>query len=145
MSRYEYMHIPLSLISDEIVAQYDLRKISKDSWAYMEIWKGIPGLNQAGRIANKRLTKHLQKHRYAPCPRTPALWLHNTLPIVFTLVVDNFGFKYTVKHNADHHVNAIPALYTITVDQTRYLYCGLNLSWDYTRRHVNISIPNYIK
>ena len=110
MLRYEYMRIPLSLIPDEIVAQYDLRKLSKDGWVYMEIRKGIPGLKQAVRIANKRLTKHLQNHGYAPCPCTPALWRHNTLPIVFTLVVDNFGVKYTSKHNADHIINVLRAL-----------------------------------
>ena len=80
-----------------------------------------------------------------PCPRTPVLWRHNTLPIVFALVVDNFGVKYTGKHNADHLINAICALYTITVDQTGSLYCGLTLAWDYARGHVNISMPNYIK
>ena len=116
MLRYEYMRIPLSLIPDEIVAQYNLRQLSKDGWVYMEIWKGMPGLKQSGRIANERLTKHLQKHRYAPCPCTPALWRPNTLSIVFTLVVNNFGVKYTGKHNANHLLNALCALYTITVD-----------------------------
>ena len=110
MSRYEDMRIPLSLIPDEIVAQYDLQQLSKYGWVYMEIWKGMLGLNQAGRISNKRLTKHLQKHGYTPCPHTPALWRHNTLPIVFTLVVDDFGVKYTGKHNADQLINALRAL-----------------------------------
>ena len=30
MSRYEYMRIPLGLIPEKIVAQYDLRQLSKD-------------------------------------------------------------------------------------------------------------------
>ena len=124
MSRYKYMHIPLSLIPDENMDQYDLRQLSKDGWVYMEIWKGMPGLKQAGRIANEDLTKQFQKHGYAPCSCNPALWRHNTLPIVFTLVVDDFGVKYTGKHNADHLINALQALYTINVDQNRYLYCG---------------------
>ena len=34
MSRYEYMRIPLSLIQDKIVAQYDLCQLSKDGWVY---------------------------------------------------------------------------------------------------------------
>ena len=110
------MRIPLSLIPDEILAQYDLRQHSKDFWVYMEICKGMPGLKQAGRIANERLTKNLQNHGYALCPRTSALWLHNTLLIVFTLVVNNIGVKYTGKHNANHLLNALCALYTITVD-----------------------------
>ena len=103
------------------------------------------GLKQARRIANERHTKHLQKYGHAPCPHTPALWRHNTLPIVFTLVVNDFGVKYTGKHNADHLINAICALYTITFDQTGSLYCVLNLAWDYTRGHVDIFMPNYIK
>ena len=35
MSRYEYMRIPLSIIPDKIVAQYELRQLSKDGWVYM--------------------------------------------------------------------------------------------------------------
>ena len=116
-----------------MLAQYNLRQLSKDGWVYMEIHKGIPGLKHAGRIANERLTKHLQNHGYAPCPRTPALWRHNTLPIVFTSVVENFGVKYTGKHNYDHLINALRALYTITVDQIGSLYYGLTLAWYYAR------------
>ena len=65
--------------------------------------------------------------------------------MIFVLVVDNFGVKYTGKHNIDHLINKLHALYTITVDQTWSLYCGLNLAWDYARDHVNKSMPNYIK
>ena len=111
----------------------------------MEIRKGMPGLNKASRISNKRLTKHLQKHGYALCPRNSALWRHNTIPIVLTLVVNDFSVKYTGKHNADHLINAFCTLYTITVDQTGSLYCGLTLAWDCARGHIGISIPKYIK
>ena len=80
----------------------------------MEIRKGMSGLKQAGRIANERLTKHLQNYFRAPCPRTPALWRHNTLPIVFILVVDDFGVKYTSKNkpttSSKHFARFIPSL-----------------------------------
>ena len=39
----------------------------------MEIRKGMPVLNQAGRISNEHFTKYLQKHSYALCSCTPAL------------------------------------------------------------------------
>ena len=91
----------------------------------------MPGLKQAGRIANARLTKHLKKYSYAPCHHIPALWRHNTLPIVSTLVVNNFCVKYNGKYNANHLINALRALYTTTVNQTGSLYCGLTLAWDY--------------
>ena len=111
----------------------------------MEIRKGVLGLNQAVRIANECLTKNLQKYNYTPCPRTPALWIHNTLSIFYTLMVNVFGVKYTGKHNANHLVNGLRALYTIAVDHIGSLYCGLTLAWDHVWFHFNISMPNYIK
>ena len=54
----------------------------------------MPGLKQAGIIVNKRLTKHLQKFGYETVVHTPSLWRHKTIPITFTLVVDDFGVKY---------------------------------------------------
>lgn len=144
MARYEYMRMQLSLIPDEIIAQYDLRNLAKDGWVYIEIRKGMPGLKQAGKIANERLTTHLKKYGYAPAPRTPALWRHNTRPIAFTLVVDDFGIKITNKPDAEHLLNALRDLYTISVDWAGGLYCGLTLQWDYLNRLVDISMPGYI-
>ena len=61
MARYEYMHIPMDLIPDEVIKQYNLQKLSVNGWAYMEIFKGMPGIKQAGKLANERLKKHLGK------------------------------------------------------------------------------------
>ena len=63
----------------------------------MEIWKGMLGLKQAGKLAKERLEKHLRKYGYVPCACTPALWTHVTLPINFTLSVDDFDVKYIGK------------------------------------------------
>ena len=93
MDRYEYMKLALACIPDEIIEQYKLNTLSSDGWVYLEIRKGIPGLKQAGRIANDRLKSHLAKFDFAPLPRTPALWKHDTKPIWFSLVVDDFGVK----------------------------------------------------
>jgi hypothetical protein len=57
MSRYEYMKIHISKIPDGIVHEYALKPLATpDGWVYMEICKGMPGLKQAGQIANDRLT-----------------------------------------------------------------------------------------
>ena len=82
----------------------------------MEILKGMPGLKQAGKLANKWLKRHLRKYGYAPCALTPALWTHVTFPITFTLVVDDSGVKYTGKHTALHLLNSLKDLYTVSVD-----------------------------
>jgi hypothetical protein len=38
-----------------IIDQYALRDLAEDGWVYVEIQKGMPGLKQAGILANKRL------------------------------------------------------------------------------------------
>ena len=52
MYRYEYMKLALTCIPDEIINQYSLCTLSSDGWVYLEIRKSMPGLKQAGRIAN---------------------------------------------------------------------------------------------
>ena len=79
-----------------------------------------------------------------PCPRTPALWRHSTRPTIFTLVVDDFGIRYSSVVDANHLINALRELYEITIDWTGKLYCSLTLDWDYYNRWCTLSIPRYI-
>ena len=97
MALYEYMKLALACIPDEIVKQYSLCALSSDGWVCLKIRKGMPGLKQAGRIANGRIKFHLAHFLFAPVPRSPALWEHTTKPIIFFLVVNNFGVKYISK------------------------------------------------
>ena len=74
MKEYKYMKVKLYKITSDIIQHYNLDKISQTGgYVYMEIRKGMLGLNQAGKIANNSLVKHLNKYRYLPCPITPAL------------------------------------------------------------------------
>ena len=84
LQRFEYVKIQLVDIPDDIVEQYKFREIATNGWIYMEIRKGMPGLKQAGKVANDRLITHLAKYGYAPCKRTPVLWKHKSRPITFT-------------------------------------------------------------
>ena len=68
--------------------------LSSDGLVYLDIRKGMPSLKKAGRIANDRLKDHLANFGFAPVPRTPALWKHDTKPIWLSLVVDDFDVKY---------------------------------------------------
>ena len=52
MAQYEYTKLALACIPDEIIDQYSLCTLSSDGWVYLETRKGMPGLNQAGRIAS---------------------------------------------------------------------------------------------
>ena len=110
----------------------------------MQIEKGMPGLKQAGKIANDWLRTHMKKYDYSPMSRTPALWKHATRPTIFVLVVDDFDIKYESLQDAHHLLNALRNLYGITVDWTGKLYCGLTLAWDYYNRTCQLSMPSYI-
>ena len=66
MGRYEYMKISLAILPEEIIVQYNLLQLASKGWAYLEIFKGMPGLKQAVRIANGRLKIHLAKFGYSP-------------------------------------------------------------------------------
>ena len=144
MTRFEYMKLPIKLIPEEIINHYNLHAINHDGYIYMEIRKGMPGLKQAGRIANERLQKHLAKFGYAPVARTPSLWKHASRPVTFSLVVDDFGVKYVDKKHAEHLIHALTQLYQISIDWKGTLYLGLTLKWDYQKRIVDISMPGYI-
>ena len=92
MDRYEYMKLPIKLIPQEVVDQYHLLDLVSDGFIYMEIRKGMPGLKQAGRLANDRLQAHLKQFGYAPVPRTPSLWKHESRPVTLvSLVMDDLG------------------------------------------------------
>ena len=111
----------------------------------MEIRKGVSGLKQAGRLVSNRLTKNLVRNGYAPVPYTPSLWLHHTSDLLFSLVVDDFGIKYTRKADADHLLKSLRGDYEITKDWTGDKYLGLTLKWDYVNRNVSVSMPGYVK
>ena len=46
----------------------------------------------------------------------PGLWTHETRPISFTLVVDDFGVKYTREKDVHHLMSALKKNYEITDD-----------------------------
>ena len=145
MERFEYMKIRYDEIPREIVDAYDLDTLAHDGYVYMEIQKGMPGLKQAGRIANDRLITHLAKYGYAPVRHTSSLWRHHTRPIAFTLVVDDFGIKYEGNQHFDHLISAISDLYDVTVDKTGSKYLGMTIEWDYDAGTCLISMPKYIE
>ena len=128
------------------IEAYELRdKITNDGKVLVEIQKGMYGLPQAGRLAYDKLVKHLAIYGYVPCKRTPGLWQHITKDTKFTLVVDDFGIKYHSHANAEHLIAAIKDGYECTVDWDGALYCGISLEWDYTKRKVRLSMPDYVK
>ena len=145
MAEYEYMRIPLSLIPQVIVDQYNLLPLVHNGFVMVEVRKGMYGLPQAGILANKQLRTHLATQGYHHVPIIPGLFTHRTHDISFTLVVDNFGVKYTSRADFNHLVATIKQKYIATIDRSGVLYCGLTLAWNYAKRYVDISMPGYIQ
>ena len=141
----EYMRIPVKYIPASIMSQYNLLPLIHNAHVMVEIRKGMYGLAQAGILANARLQSHLSASGFTAAPNTPGLFTHTSRPLTFSLVVDDFGIKYTSVDDADFLIQTLQQLYTITIDWSGALYCGLTLSWDYLQRTVDVSMPGYIE
>ncbi len=65
MLRYEYVHIRINDVPEEIIKQYNLHeKINSEGYVYIKVRKGMYGLPQAGILAQQLLEKRLNKHGY---------------------------------------------------------------------------------
>ena len=142
---FEYMRMPLSLFPKWTQKQYNLKALALDGYVHLEMRRAVWGLPQAGILANKRLRRKLAPFGYSEHANTPGFWYHESRPISFTLVVDDFGVKYVNKADADHLITSIRSTYMVTEDWSGDLYCGISLDWDYVGRTVDISMPGYIR
>jgi hypothetical protein len=142
----EYMYLQRWLFPPEFIAEYNLHHLfnSKDR-ILCEITKGMYGLPQAGRLAYESLLEHLNKAGYVRTGITPGLFRHTSRDIIFSLVVDDFGVRYTRKEDALHLINHLEKDYVCTTDWDGKIFLGMHLQWDYQQRTVKITMPGYVK
>eukprot|EP00804_Cyclotella_cryptica_P013964 CCRYP_002495-RA/>CCRYP_002495-RA protein AED:0.17 eAED:0.08 QI:0/0/0/1/1/1/3/0/1003 len=107
MARYEYMRIKADLVPAAFKEAYTLWDKIHNGYIYMEIRRGCYGLPQAGILANKLLKQRLSTDGYFELPHTPGLFKHISRPVQFSLVVDDFGIKYTGQEHLDHLIQSI--------------------------------------
>ena len=145
LPRPEFIRINLKDIPEEVIIEYNLKqKATSNGSIYIRAKRGMYGLPQAGLLANELLEKRLNKHGYHQSKLVPGLWKHDTRPIQFTLVVDDFGVKYVGEEHAKHLKATLEEHYKLTCDWTGRRYIGITLDWDYKRRQVHLSMPNYV-
>jgi hypothetical protein len=145
METYEYMRVELKTIPSDVQDKYDLQKYAKNGVVLMEIMKGIYGLPQAGKLAQDRLVAHLAAHGYHQAKHTPCQFTHETRNIAFTLVVDDFGIKYTEEADAKHLLAALRELYVMTEDwAAEQKYVGITVSHDRANNIITLSMPEYV-
>jgi hypothetical protein len=94
----EYMRLKVTDIPEEIMREYKLQElVAQDGYVYCKITKGMYSLPQAGIIAQELLEERLAKYGYHQSKIVPGLWMHETRPTTFTLMVDNFAIKIMSK------------------------------------------------
>ncbi len=111
----------------------------------MEMRRAVWGLPHARIKANKLLQWKLTLFGYCKSIKTQGLWFHETQPIMFNLVVDNFSVKNGHNNEIDHLISEIIKDYNLTKDWTGNLFWGITLDWDYVQWMVDVSMPGYIK
>ena len=99
---------------------------------------------KAGKIAYNQLVRQWELHGYELCFHTSGLWRHKWPPILFSLVVNDFGVKYVRKVHAKNIVTILRKYHTLKTDWEGTLYCRITLKWDYTCHTDDLSMPGYI-
>ncbi len=148
MTRYEYMHLKLSDMPEDVTVHYHLLDIATlNGYVYCKICQGTYGLPQAGIIAQELLAKRLKKNGYNQSKTTPGLWTHEWHRITFSLIVNNFGIKYTGEEHAQHLIQAVQKqkYHTCLFDKEGERYCGLTIKWDYASKKVHLLMPLYVE
>jgi hypothetical protein len=143
----KFFQIKLGDIPDEVIREYKLReKATKNGSIHIKAKCGMYGLPQAGLLANELLEKCLNKYGYQQTKWVPGFWKHDTSPIQFTLVVDDFGIKYVGKEHAQHLKNALEEhLQTyMQLDKQPIHQDNIGLGLQHVR-NVHLSMPNYVQ
>ena len=73
-------------------------------------------LTHTGIIALQLLETRLNGHGYYQSTTTPGFWKHNSRPICFSLLVDDFGVKYAGNEYTAHPLAALRENYTVSSD-----------------------------
>ena len=69
---------------------------------------------------------------------------HDWKPVQFTIVADDFGVKYVGEEHALHLKQTIEENLTVTSEWDGRRSIGITLDWDYKRRQVHLSMPQYV-
>ena len=84
-----------------------------------------------------------QKHGYIQAKNTNGLFVHDLWDISFTLVVKEFGIKYTNKDDVNHLISVMRGKYKFNVNFDAKQYIEIHLKWNYVEQNVRCSMKEY--
>jgi hypothetical protein len=135
----------ISALPPNFIKAYNLIDLAtNDGTIYVNIQKGMYGLQQSGILAQNLLEKRLNQHGYHQSNITAGLWKHDWWTILFTLCVDNFGIKYVGWEHAYHLAKILEEHYKCSIDWDGNRYLGMNMDRDFNGHKVHISMLDYI-
>ena len=103
------------------------------------------GLPQAVIIAKNLLAQCLDNYGNFQVKNTPLLWRHVWHPILFKLIINDFGIGYVGFYHSDHIMSVLKMYYeNITTYLEGLLYWVIIMKWDDAKWYFNISIPGYL-
>ena len=116
MGRTEYSIVHISMIPHVFVEKYNIKGKLNNGYIFTCIPKGVWGLPQTGRIAHDDLVKRMKPYGYRPSRKNPGLWTNDSRTINFTLVVNDFGGKFSGKEHSLNLKALLEYKYKITTD-----------------------------
>ena len=111
---------------------------------HAEVRGGMYRFSQVGRLAYEDLKSHITIYGYNLVKFIPGLWKYKSNNVSFTLVVDDFGLKYTNIKWLNHFINALKSKYVIIINITGNLHIGVTLQWNYKDSKIHYSMPGYL-
>ena len=98
--------------------EFDLQRYSDNGNVLFQVDGTMYGHPVAGRIANADLVEHLGQHGYIQDPNIPSFFENAINQVSFTLVVDDFGIKYTGADTLKNLIRILELRYIIKVDMS---------------------------
>ena len=103
------------------------------------------GIPEDGRLENDLLRARPKKYGYIEATHTPGYQKHIWKIISWTLILDEFGFKFKNKRHVDELLKIISQWYVMKMDWEGTSFKGITLKWNYEgERWVELSLPGYI-
>ena len=143
-----YLGMKAATFSQEIIDIYNLREyIDSNGTIYFQVVKCMYGHPASGRLSNKKLVSILKDAGYHEDKFVDCLFKHASRDIIFALVVDDMGIKYSKVEDVEHLVATIAPYWKVKLDYSGSKFLGMDLKWEYERKpkpRVIITSPTVI-
>ena len=127
-----------------IIQEYNLqKKVTPDGWLHIKVVRCMYGLPQAGSLGQDFLVERLNKEGHFQ-NNTPGLWKYKNKPLMFTLIVKDFGIEYIKREQFDHLINTLQKYYDFSVHLEGKEYIKIKLDWDYDHGFIHLSMQCYL-